>query len=125
MEDDHSYDLYVNKHRRDINCLLDQVKIEENLISQDRNIRKNAFDKLSTEIFLINSKEYLQNLTREYLLSPILKCLEDKIEKIRESAIKLIFKLINTIDLDDKMNNLILSSVISRLNHVPFPETCK
>ena len=67
----------------------------------------------------------MQNLTREYLLSPILKCLEDKIEKIRELAIKLILKLIKTIELDDKMNNLILSSVISRLNHVPFPEACK
>jgi hypothetical protein len=77
------------------------------------------------DIFSINNKEYLLNLTREYLLSPVLKCLEDKIEKIRELAIKMLLKLINTIELDDKMNNLILTSVISRLNHVPFPETCK
>jgi hypothetical protein len=27
MEDEYSYDLYVSKHRRDINCLLDQVTI--------------------------------------------------------------------------------------------------
>jgi len=130
MEDEYSYDLFVSKHRRDINCLLDQVSIPS-LYSlnyyntfQDRNIRKTAFDKLLSEIFGVNNKEYLINLTREYLLTPVLKCLEDKIEKIRESAVKMIMKLMNTIELDDKMNNLILTSIISRLNHVPFPETC-
>ena len=101
------------------------ISIKWPILKQDRNTRKCAFDKLLSEIFAINEKEFLLQLTREYLLSPVLKCLEDKIEKIRESAIKMLLKLMNTVELDDKMNNLILTSVISRLNHIPFPETCK
>ncbi len=114
MDDNLSYDLYVNKHRRDINCLIDQ----------DRNTRKMSLDKLTKDIFLVNSVEYITEITREYLLVNVLRCLDDKIEKIRETAIKMIFKILENANMDDKMNNLILTSVISRLNTIPFPETC-
>jgi hypothetical protein len=58
-------------------------------------------------------------------LTPLLKCLDDKIEKIRETALKMLLKIIGQVELDDKINYLILISVISRLNSIPFPETCK
>lgn len=58
------------------------------------------------------------------MINPLLKCLEDKIEKNRELTIKLLKKLVESLDLDEKVYILVLNAIISRLNHNPFPETC-
>lgn len=61
----------------------------------------------------------------EKLISPLLKCFEDKIEKIRGMSIDLVLKIIENYKISDKITNLIVNTIISRANTIPFSETCK
>jgi hypothetical protein len=118
MEDDNLMKLYVEKQQHHINCLLDP----------DRNIRSRGLDTLIKNIFPTSNEEidpiYIKELLQK-LISPLLKCFEDKIEKIRQMSIELVFRLLEKYTIDDKINSIIINTIISRLNHVPFIETCK
>ena len=58
-------------------------------------------------------------------MNPLIKCLEDQIEKLRETTINLFEKLIKEIEIDKLFISILITSIIQRLNHTPFPETCK
>jgi hypothetical protein len=64
------------------------------------------------------------DLLIEKMISPLLKLFDDKIEKIRQMAIDLVFKLMSNYKLEEKVVSLIINTMISRLNSIPFPETC-
>ena len=56
----------------------------------------------------------------------LLKTLEDPIEKHREMTINLLEKILNEINLEDKiLLSMLIASIISRLNKIPFAEACK
>ena len=59
-------------------------------------------------------------------MNSLLKTLEDPIEKHREMTIALFEKLLEQINFEDKiLLSMLILSIISRLNKIPFPETCK
>jgi len=58
-------------------------------------------------------------------MNPLIKCLEDQIEKLRETTINLFEKLNKEIEIDKLSISILITSIIQRLNHTPFPETCK
>jgi uncharacterized protein YaaN involved in tellurite resistance len=58
-------------------------------------------------------------------MNPLIKCLEDQIEKLRESTINLFDKLNKEIEIDKLSISILITSIIQRLNQTPFPETCK
>lgn len=106
---------FINKLKRDINCLLDS----------DRGARRAALEKLTSEISSAASKENVKILLNEYLISPLLKCLEDKIEKHREMTIKLLMIILDSIpELDRLIISMMINSILSRVDHIPFLETC-
>ena len=109
-------DAIVNKFRHDINCLSDK----------DRAIRKGGLEKINKELFKIKKKENLEMLLTQYLMNPLIKMLEDQIEKHRETTINLLTKIVKEVDLERKLiiPNL-LNEVLSRIDHTPFPEQCK
>ena len=56
----------------------------------------------------------------------LLKTIEDPIEKHREMTIALFDKLLDEIPFEDKvLLSMLISSLISRLNKIPFAENCK
>ena len=56
----------------------------------------------------------------------LLKTLEDPIEKHREITISLFEKLLDEIKYEDKvLLSMLILCIISRLNKIPFAETCK
>lgn len=65
------------------------------------------------------------DLLLEKMISPLLKLFDDKIEKIRQMAIDLVYKLMINYKLEEKVVSLIINTIITRLNSIPFPETCK
>ena len=82
--------------------------------------------KISKELLLTKHKEYIQQLLSQSLMNCLLKTLEDPIEKHREMTINLLEKILNEINLEDKiLLSMLISSIISRLNKIPFAETCK
>ena len=71
-------------------------------------------------------KEYIQQLLSQSLMNSLLKTLEDPIEKHREMTISLFEKLLDAINFEDKiLLSMLISCIISRLNKIPFAETCK
>ena len=96
-----------------------------NISSQNRAIRKGGLDKLSKELFQIKNKENLQQLLSQYLMNPLIKCIEDPIEKHRETTMNLYINLLKTIQFDTVLISILLQAIIGRLDHTPFPETCK
>ena len=59
-------------------------------------------------------------------MNSLLKTLEDPIEKHREMTINILEKLLDEINFEDKiLLSMLIISIISRLNKIPFPETCK
>ena len=59
-------------------------------------------------------------------MNSLLKTLEDPIEKHREMTISLFDKLLDKINFEDKvLLSMLILSIISRLNKIPFAETCK
>ena len=56
----------------------------------------------------------------------LLKTLEDPIEKHREITILIFEKLLDEINFEDKvLLSMLILCIISRLNNIPFAETCK
>ena len=59
-------------------------------------------------------------------MNSLLKTLEDPIEKHREMTINIFDKLLDEINFEDKVIlSMLILSIISRLNKIPFSETCK
>ena len=59
-------------------------------------------------------------------MNSLLKTLEDPIEKHREMTIALFEKLLEQINFEDKvLLSMLILCIISRLNKIPFAETCK
>ena len=57
-------------------------------------------------------------------MNSLLKTLEDPIEKHREITINILEKILDEINFEDKINlSMLIISIISRLNKIPFPET--
>ena len=59
-------------------------------------------------------------------MNSLLKTLEDPIEKHRELTINIIEKILDEINFEDKVIlSMLILYIISRLNKIPFAETCK
>ena len=120
---------YFHRFSHDINCLNDQVNIiieKINLNKKDRNIRKQGLIKISKELLLTPHKEYVHQLLSQSLMNSLLKTLEDPIEKHREMTINILEKLLDEINFEDKiLLSMLIISIISRINKIPFAETCK
>jgi hypothetical protein len=59
-------------------------------------------------------------------MNSLLKTLEDPIEKHREMTISLFDKLLEEIKFEDKvLLSMLIQCLTSRLNKIPFAETCK
>lgn len=58
-------------------------------------------------------------------MNPLVKCLEDPIEKHREATINIYQKLLNEVKFDNVLVSVLLTAVIGRMGQNPFPETCK
>ena len=59
-------------------------------------------------------------------MNSLLKTLEDPIEKHREMTINIFDKLLDEINFEDKiLLSMLILCIISRLNKIPFAETCK
>ena len=59
-------------------------------------------------------------------MNSLLKTLEDPIEKHREMTINLLDKLLDEINFEDKiLLSMLIISITSRINKIPFAETCK
>ena len=58
-------------------------------------------------------------------MNPLIKCLEDPIEKHRETTMNIYIKLLSTITFDKVSLSILITSILSRIDHTPFPETCK
>lgn len=80
-------------------------------------------DKLSKELFNIKKKENIEVLVGQLLMNPLLKCLEDPIEKHREITINIFMKLLQEITLEKILINVLLNTILNRLGSYPFPET--
>ena len=82
--------------------------------------------KISKELLSTPHKEYVQQLLSQSLMNCLLKTLEDPIEKHREMTIALFDKLLDEIPFEDKvLLSMLITSLISRLNKIPFAENCK
>ena len=82
--------------------------------------------KISKELLLTSHKEYVHQLLSQSLMNSLLKTLEDPIEKHRAMTINILDKILDEINFDDKiLLSMLIISIISRLNKIPFPETCK
>ena len=82
--------------------------------------------KISKELLLTPHKEYVHQLLSQSLMNSLLKTLEDPIEKHREMTISLFEKLLEQINFEDKvLLSMLILCIISRLNKIPFAETCK
>ena len=82
--------------------------------------------KISKELLSTPHKEYVQQLLSQSLMNCLLKTLEDPIEKHREMTIALFDKLLDEIAFEDKvLLSMLILSLISRLNKIPFAENCK
>ena len=83
-------------------------------------------NKINKELLLTPHKEYVHQLLSQSLMNSLLKTLEDPIEKHREMTISLFEKLLDAINFEDKiLLSMLISCIISRLNKIPFAETCK
>jgi hypothetical protein len=58
-------------------------------------------------------------------MNPLIKCLEDQIEKHRETTINLFEKLLKEVSVDKVLVSILITFIIQRMDHTPFPETCK
>ena len=58
-------------------------------------------------------------------MNPLIKCLEDQIEKHRETTINLFEKLLKEVSVDKVLVSILITFLIQRMDHTPFPETCK
>ena len=58
-------------------------------------------------------------------MNPLIKSIEDPIEKHRETTMNLYINLLKTIQFDTVLISILLQAIIGRLDHTPFPETCK
>ena len=58
-------------------------------------------------------------------MNPLIKCLEDQIEKHRETTINLFEQLIIEISIDKVLISILITFIIGRMDKTPFPETCK
>ena len=82
--------------------------------------------KISKELLLTPHKEYVHQLLSQSLMNSLLKTLEDPIEKHREMTINLLDKLLDEINFEDKiLLSMLIISITSRINKIPFAETCK
>jgi len=116
MEDSQraSYLELVTKHKRDINCLNDE----------DKNTRKRGIIKLNRELFKseVDKEDYFEFYSKE-LKKPLLRTVEDQVEKCRELSLEIITKFVE--NLGDKMKeevNFIIPVLLSRINNIPYPE---
>ena len=92
MIDENLSKLYVEKYQLYINCLYDPVVKIYNY--KDRLTRTKGLDYISKNIFKKDEKDDITIIRAllEKLISPLLKCFEDKIEKNRQMAIEIILK---------------------------------
>ena len=82
--------------------------------------------KINKELLSTPHKEYVQQLLSQSLMNSLLKTIEDPIEKHREMTIGLFDKLLDEIPFEDKvLLSMLILCIISRLNKIPFVETCK
>jgi hypothetical protein len=128
MSQEETLEQYFHRFSHDINCLNDQVsQYNINIFNiKDRNIRKQGLIKINKELLLTPHKEYVQQLLSQSLMNCLLKTLEDPIEKHREITISLFEKLLDEINFEDKvLLSMLILCIISRLNKIPFAETCK
>ena len=81
--------------------------------------------KINKELLSTPHKEYVQQLLSQSLMNSLLKTLEDPIEKHREMTISLFDKLLDEINFEDKvLLSMLILCIISRMNKIPFAETC-
>ena len=90
---DQEFDFYLKTFQRDINCLSHTV-IYPNFTIQDRLTRKEALEKIFSEAKKSEQQQNSEDFSKllKDLISPLLKCLVDKIEKHREIALNIIDK---------------------------------
>ena len=82
--------------------------------------------KINKELLLTPHKEYVHQLLSQSLMNSLIKTLEDPIEKHRELTITIIDKILDEINFEDKVIlSMLILCIISRLNKIPFAETCK
>ena len=105
------FDILVQKYRRDINCLTDE----------NRNTRLVALRKLLTELPKEPEDELREKLFINCLIKPLTYAFEDKIEKNREIAIKIVSGHIEKFGFT-KDYDVLLTAALARLNGTPFPE---
>lgn len=57
-------------------------------------------------------------------MNPLVKCLEDQIERHRETAIKLYSWLVKEIQFDKTLISVLIDQIIARIDKAPFAEKC-
>ncbi len=105
------YQDFLDRHRRDLNCLLEK----------DRNIRMPALTRLKKELSA-QPASVIEPFYRTDLLKPLVIILEDPIEKCREIAIEMFTEFVETYGLKEEAQ-LLLPAIVKRMNSHPFPET--
>ncbi len=113
MEPQKDFDLFTQKYKRDINCLTDE----------NRGTRLGALKRLSTELPKEADDVARCKLFINHIMKPLTYVFEDKIEKHREIAIKMVADHVGKFGFS-KDCAMLLTALIARLNANPFPETC-
>eukprot|EP00742_Colponemidia_sp_Colp-10_P006952 GILJ01007461.1.p1 GENE.GILJ01007461.1~~GILJ01007461.1.p1 ORF type:complete len:843 (-),score=129.06 GILJ01007461.1:37-2523(-) len=104
----------VQKYQRNINSLTDP----------DRSTRLRGLQALQKEFFGGNSvtPDMLHDLFKNAFGKPLLRLFADPVEKIRETSVNFVISLVNTLGDPSSELSLIVPSISSRLNVLPFPE---
>lgn len=111
---DETAEQFFHRFAHDINCLSDQ----------DRAVRKQGLEKIKKELFTTSNKEHIHQLLSQSLMSPLLKCIEDPIEKHRDIAIQIFETILRDLHIENKMLlKMLILSVVARMDKLPFLES--
>lgn len=99
------------------------MKYDIALNRQNRNTRFTALKKLLSELPKEEDDESRKRLFTNNLIKPLTYTFEDKIEKHRETGIKIAFAHIQKFGFCGECVPL-LTAALARLNAIPFPEPC-
>lgn len=114
MDTEEEYQHNLSRLQRDINCL----------VETDRSLKKGALNNIERKAFdKTISNDTKKRLFEDCILKNLLYCLSDDADFIREKTLKILTKFFVEIEKTDDNNvNLIITSLLRRVEMVPFLE---